>query len=194
MLKFFIAKTPNLRQSVEFTKFTAAMLLFAGFGFAAINVSTAENVEIASFIENESKRVMLVPDSLVLNLNFQTAKDRHSRAGFLFFIGEREVSIKADYILDLPAQQLKGTLVADSSWFTGYCGMIECPSKPMPAQQRIEVLKVLVSKLLAELNGKFHGLFIVDKVADTVAAPAAAATPAPTPVAAPAADSVSGEE
>ncbi|MDR1829566.1 MAG: hypothetical protein LBQ76_02220 [Candidatus Fibromonas sp.] len=189
MLKFLIAKTPNLRLSVEITKFTAAVLLFAGLCFAAINVNTAENVEIAGFIENESKRVLLVPDSLVLNLNFQTAKDRHSRAGILFFIGEREVSIKADYILDLPAQQFKGTLLADSSWFTGYCGMIECQSKPMPAQQRIEVLKALVSKLLAELNGKFHGLFLVDKVADTVAAPAPAEAATPTPVA----DSVSEE-
>ena len=93
----------------------------------------------------------------------------------MFFIGEQEVSIKADYTLDLSAQQLKGTLLADSSWFTGYCGMIECQTKPMPAQQRIEVLKALVSKLLAELNGKFHGLFVVDKVADTV--PVAAPVP-----------------
>jgi len=164
-----------LRLPFEFTKFTAAVLLFAGLGFTAINVNTAENVEIAGFIENESKRILLVPDSLVLNLNFQTAKDRHSRAGYLFFIGEQEVSIKADYTLDLSAQQLKGTLLADSSWFTGYCGMIECQTKPMPAQQRIEVLKALVSKLLAELNGKFHGLFVVDKVADTV--PVAAPVP-----------------
>jgi hypothetical protein len=117
-------------------------------------------VEIAGFMENESKKILQIPDSLVLNLNFQTAKDGHGRAGILFFIGEREVSIKADYTLDLSAEQIKGTLQADTSWFTGYCGMIECRTEPMPAQQRIDVLKTLVSRLLTELNGKIRGAFI----------------------------------
>jgi hypothetical protein len=159
------------------------MLFFAGFCSAAINVNTAENAEIAGFMENESKRILQVPDTLVLNLNFQTAKDRHGRAGILFFIGEREVSIKADYTLNFSAQQLKGTLQADTSWFTGYCGMIECQTKPMPAQQRIEVLKTLVSRILAEFNSRLQGIFVVDKaankVADTVAAPVPVADSVP---------------
>jgi len=149
------------------------VLLFAGASFAAINVNTAENAEIADFIKNESEKILQVPDTLVLNLNFQTAKDRHSRAGILFFVGEREVSIKADYTLDLRDQQLKGTLQADTSWSTGYCGMIECQTEPMPAKQRIEVLKALVSRLLTELNGRFSGIFAVDKVTDSIQAPAA---------------------
>jgi len=145
---------------LKFTNFTAAILLFAGLAGAAINVSSSGNVEIAVFIENESKRILQVPDTLVLNVDFQTAKDEHSRAGILFFVGEREISIVADYNMDLPAGQFKGTLQADTSWFTGYCGMIECQTKPMPAQQRIETLKALVSKILAELNGKMHGIFV----------------------------------
>lgn len=137
----------------------AAILFFAGLAGAAINVNSADNVEIAVFIENESKRILQVPDTFVLNVNFQTAKDKHGRAGYLFFIGEREISIKADYSMDLSIGQFKGTLLADTSWFTGYCGMIECQTKPLPSQQRIDTLKALVLKILAELNGKLHRIF-----------------------------------
>gem|GEM_PF-1814990 len=145
----------NMRINIKFTNFAATILLFAGFAVAAINVNTGGNAEIADFIESESKKVVQMPDTLDLNLNFQMAKDRHSRAGALFFIGERKVSIQADYVLG----QLKGTVQADTSWTTGYCGMIECQAKPMPAQQRIDVAKAMVSKLLNELNGKIRGAF-----------------------------------
>jgi hypothetical protein len=145
------------------------MLIFAGLCFAAINVNTASNEEIAGFMESESKRVLQVPDSSTLTINFQTAKDEHGRAWFLFFLGERKVSIKADYILAIPGKEtLKNSLKADTSWYTGYCGMIECQNKPLPAQQRIEALKYLVSKILTELNGKFYLLFAEKKVIDSV--------------------------
>jgi len=160
MLEFLTKRVPELRIRVEFTNFAAVILLFAGLAVAAINVSTAENAEIAAFIENESKKILQVPDSLVLNLNFLTAKNEHSRAGILFFIGEREVSIKAEYTMDLPVGQFKGTLRADTSWFTGYCGMVECLAKPMPAEQRIDTLKALVLRILAELNSKMRGLSV----------------------------------
>lgn len=123
---------------------------------AAINVNTGDNVEIAGFIESESQRILQIPDTLVLNLNFQTAKDKHSRAGLLFFWGEREVSIKMEYTLG----QLNGILKADTSWFTGYCGMIECQTKPMPAQQRLEVTKILVSRILMDLKRRIQGIFV----------------------------------
>ena len=142
----------NMRIKIEFTNFAAAILLFAGFAVAAINTNPGNNLEIADFIESESKRILQVPDTIILNLNFQTAKDAHGRAGYLFFVGERKVSIKADYTLD----RLYGSLQADTSWLTGYCGMVECQNKPMPAQQRIDVIKVLVSKILTELNGKLR--------------------------------------
>ena len=160
MFKLFAVKIPKLRIRFEFTNFAVAMLIFTELAVAAINVSSSGNVEIAAFIENESKKNLQVTDTLVLNVNFQTAKDEHSRAGILFFIGERKVSIKADYNLDLPAGQLKGTVQADTSWFTGYCGMIECQNKPLPAQQRIETLKVLVSRLLTELNNRLQAAFV----------------------------------
>jgi len=106
----------------------------------------------------------MVPDSSILIINFQTAKDEHVRAWFLFFLGERKVSIKADYILSMPGKEpIKNSLKADTSWFTGYCGMIECQNKPMPAYQRIETLKYLVSKMLAELNGKLYLIFAEKK-------------------------------
>jgi hypothetical protein len=177
-------RTLKFRIRIEFTNFALAILLFAMLAMAAVNVNTAENAEIAGFIGSESKRVLLVPDSLVLNLNFQTAKDEHSRAGILFFVGERKVSIRAIYTMDLPAGQFKGNLLADTSWFTGYCGLLECQSKPMPAEQRIDVLKTLVSRLLAELNGRLQGLTpavsavppaAADSVADTTATAATAA-------------------
>jgi hypothetical protein len=173
MPNFFTAKSPKRS---KFTNFAAAILLFAGFASAAINVSTASNVEIADFIVSESKKVLQIPDTLNLNLDFQTAKDEHGRAGLLFFIGERRVSIKMDYSITLPEQQLKGTLPADTSWFTGYCGVLECQTQPMPAKQRIDVLKYLVSKLLTQLKGKFQAIFIEAKpVADTAAADTTAA-------------------
>jgi len=106
----------------------------------------------------------MVPDSSILILNFQTAKDEHVRAWFLFFLGERKVSIKADYILEIPGKEtIKNSLKADTSWYTGYCGIIECQNKPMPAHQRIETLKYLVSKMLAELNGKLYLIFAEKK-------------------------------
>jgi hypothetical protein len=115
-------------------------------------------------MESESKRVLLVPDSSILIINFQTAKDEHVRAWFLFFLGERKVSIKADYILEIPGKEIiKNSLKADTSWLTGYCGMIECQNKPMPAHQRIETLKYLVSKMLMELNGKLYLIFAEKK-------------------------------
>ena len=157
----------NMRMKIEFTNFAMAILLFAGFAVAAINVNTGENVEIAGFIESESQRILQIPDTLVLNLNFQTAKDGHSRAGLLFFLGEREVSIKMDYALG----QLKGTLKADTSWFTGYCGMLECQTKPMPAQQRIEVTRILVSRILMDLKRRIQGVFVENVPIKTETAP-----------------------
>ncbi|MCL2260284.1 MAG: hypothetical protein FWC15_02895 [Fibromonadales bacterium] len=156
-----------MRMKIEFTNFAMAILLFAGFAVAAINVNTGENVEIAGFIESESQRILQIPDTLVLNLNFQTAKDGHSRAGLLFFLGEREVSIKMDYALG----QLKGTLKADTSWFTGYCGMLECQTKPMPAQQRIEVTRILVSRILMDLKRRIQGVFVENVPIKTETAP-----------------------
>ncbi len=181
MLNFFTAETPNLHNLFKFTNFVASVFFFACACFAEMYIKTAGNVEIASFIESESKRILQVPDSSTLTLNFQTAKDEHGRAWFLFFLGERKVSIKADYILAIPGKEaLKNSLKADTSWFTGYCGMIECQNKPMPAHQRIETLKYLVSKILTELNGKLYLLFAEKKIAksassanpiDSVAAP-----------------------
>jgi hypothetical protein len=159
MLKFFIAKIPKLRARFKSTNFAVATLLFTGLAGAAININSSGNVEIAAFIESESRKILQIPDSLILNLTFQTAKDEHGRAFFLFFMGERKVSLKMDYSLNLPTELFKGTLLADTSWFTGYCGMIECQTKPLPAQQRIDVLKTLVSKALTELNGKFYLIF-----------------------------------
>ena len=168
MLNFFTVETPNLHILFKFTNFATVVLVFACACFAEINVNTANNVEIASFIESESKRVLQIPDSSTLTINFQTAKDEHGRAWLLFFWGERKVSIKADYILATPGKEtLKNSLKADTSWYTGYCGMIECQNKPMPAQQRIETLKYLVSKILAELNGKLYLMFAEKKVGDT---------------------------
>jgi len=164
MLSFFTAKTPDLCIPLKFTNFAALMLFFAGLCFAAINVNTASNAEITDFIKNESNRILQVPDSSTLTINFQTAKDKHSRVIPLFFLGEREVSIKADYILSSPSKELlKGTLKADTAWCTGYCGMIECQTEPMPSKQRIETLKFLVSKMLMELNSKLNLIFAEKK-------------------------------
>jgi hypothetical protein len=148
----------------------------AGFCFAAININTASNAEIADFMENESNKILQIPDSATLTINFQTAKDYHSRAGILFFWGEREVSIKADYTLAIPGKEmLKGSLKADTSWYTGYCGMIECRNRPMPAQQRIETLKALVSKMLTEFNSKVYGVFVEKKAVSSEASSISAA-------------------
>jgi len=46
--------------------------------------------------------------------------------------------------------------------------MIECQNKPMPAHQRIETLKYLVSKMLSELNGKLYLIFTEKKVVKPV--------------------------
>ena len=141
------------------TKFVTVLLLFATFTNAAISVNATGNAEIAGFIESESNRILQIPESAILTLTFQTAQDSHGRANLLFFWGEREITLKADYILSLDnAESLRGTVKADSSWLTGYCGMLECRTKPMPAQQRIDTQKALVSKILLELNGRFHGL------------------------------------
>ena len=165
MLNFFTVETPNLYISFKFTNFAVVVLVFASVCFAEINVNTSSNVEIAGFIESESKRVLQVPDSSTLTINFQTAKDEHGRAWILFFWGERKVSIKADYILATPGKEtLKNSLKADTSWYTGYCGMIECQNRPMPAQQRIETLKYLVSKILTELNSKLYLIFAEKKI------------------------------
>jgi len=147
----------------EFTNFAAIVLLFVNLCFATINVNTASNVEIASFMENESKKILQVPDTSTLTIDFQTAKDEHGRAWILFFVGERKISIKANYTLASPSKEIiKGSLKADTSWYTGYCGMIECQNEPMPVKQRIETLKYLVSKMLMELSGKVNLLFAVD--------------------------------
>jgi hypothetical protein len=199
MLNFFIAKIPELRSRVKFTNFAAATLLFAGLAGAAINVSTSDNVEITAFMQSESRKILQTPDTLTLDLTFQTAKDKHSRAFFLFFIGERRVSLKMDYSANLPTGPFKGTMQADTSWYTGYCGMIECQTKPMPAQQRIEVMKALVTRLLTELNSKFYLIFKQNPVSvaptnavDSTAANAVDSTAATgDSVSAPAPDSVS---
>jgi hypothetical protein len=179
MLKFFIDKIPKSRAWFKSTNFAAAMLLFAGLAGAAINVNTSDNVEIAAFMQSESRKIMQIPDSLTLNLTFQTAKDKHGRVFFLFFIGKRSVMLNMDYSLNLPTGEFKGTLQADTSWFTGYCGMIECQTKPMPAQQRIDVMKALVSRVLTELNSKFYLLFRQDvgTAVDSIAAPAQDSVP-----------------
>jgi hypothetical protein len=156
----------------EFRKFTAAILFFACIAGAAVNVNTSQNDEIASFMESESKRVLLVPDSVPLTLVFKTARDNHGRAGVLFFWGRREVSVVAEYVVSLEnSQPFKGTIKADTSWLTGYCGMIECRSRPMPVLQRIDTLKDLVQRILAELNGKLQSVFR-EPSGSSIAAPA----------------------
>ncbi|MDR2579782.1 MAG: hypothetical protein LBC85_02160 [Fibromonadaceae bacterium] len=156
----------------EFRNISITLLLFACFANSAININTAGNAEIADFIVSESDKILQIPNLATLTLSFQTAKDKHNRAGALFFWGEREVSIQADYTLLLNnLDPLKGTVKADTSWLTGYCGMIECRTRPMPAQQRIEVLKTLTSRLLTELNGRFYGI--------PVSAAPSASTPEP---------------
>ncbi|MCL2100968.1 MAG: hypothetical protein FWH22_04570 [Fibromonadales bacterium] len=174
MLNFF-KETPFAFKS---TKFAMAVLLVASFAKAAINVNPAGNAEIAVFIDSESKKILQVPEPFVLNLNFQNAKDKHSRAGILFFWGEREVSIKADYSLLLSSSDsLRGTIQADTSWLTSYCGVLECQTKPMPAEQRISVLKTLATRLLTELNSRLHGAFPNQPAVSAPAAP-----PAPPPL------------
>jgi hypothetical protein len=173
-----MAKIPALFES---TNFVVAILLFAGLGSATINVSPA-NVEIEGFILKESSRILQIPDSATLSINFQDAKNSHGRFIFLFFLGKREISIKADYTLAIPGKEmLKGSIKADTSWLTGYCGIIECQSKLMPAEQRIEATKALVSKLFADLNGKFYGIFAVRKAVSS----ASADTSAPAYISAP---------
>jgi hypothetical protein len=122
---------------------------------------------------SESNRILQIPDSATLTINFQNAKDKHGRAWILFFWGEREVSIEANYTLAIPGREmLKGSLKADTSWYTGYCGMIECQSRPMPAQQRIETLKALVSKMLTGFNSKVYGVFVEKKETVDTSTPA----------------------
>ncbi|MDR0516906.1 MAG: hypothetical protein LBH25_07675 [Fibromonadaceae bacterium] len=182
MLNFF--KIAPLRSLLKFRKFVTVILFFAYAANAAINISTAENAEIASFIVSESNKVLRLPSDANLNLAFQTARDKHGRLVPLFFLGQREVSIAAEYVLLLSnSEQIKGTAKADTSWLTGYCGMIECRTRPMPALQRIDTLKALVQKILAELNDKFEAF--PEPAANT------ATTPAST-TAEPAADSIAG--
>jgi len=191
MLKFFIARIPKLRSRVKFTNFAAAVLFFIGLADAAITVNTSDNVEITAFMQSESRKILQIPDTLSLNLTFQTAKDKHGRAFLLFFIGERSVSLKMDYSANLPTGPFKGTMQADTSWYTGYCGMIECQTKPMPAQQRIDVMRALVSRLLTELNSKFYLLFREPPVAPVAPSNATDSTAAGDSIPAPAQDSVS---
>ncbi|MDR3000758.1 MAG: hypothetical protein LBU89_05785 [Fibromonadaceae bacterium] len=175
MLNFFKETSFAFR----FTKFAIILLFIANFAKAAININTAGNAEIADFIVYESVKILQVPEPFILDLNFQTAKDKHGRAGILFFWGEREVSIKADYGLLLGNDSLKGTVKADTSWLTHYCGVLECQTKPMPAEQRINVIKTLVTRLLTELNGRIHGAFPERPVA--APAPAAPVSVEPDP-------------
>jgi len=192
MLKFFITGIPKLRSRVKFTNFATAALFFIGLADAAITVNTSDNVEIIAFMQSESRKILQIPDTLSLNLTFQTAKDKHGRAIPLFFIGKRSVSLKMDYSANLPTGPFKGTMQADSSWYTGYCGMIECQTKPMPAQQRIDVIRALVSRLLTELNSKFYLIFREPPVAPVAPINATDSTSARDSVpAAPAQDSVS---
>jgi len=191
MLKFFIAGIPKLRSRVKFTNFAAAVLFFIGLADAAITVKTADNVEITAFMQSESRKVLQIPDTLSLSLTFQTAKDKHGRAFFLFFMGERSVSLKMDYSANLPTGPFKGTMQADSSWYTGYCGMIECQTKPMPAQQRIDVMRALVTRLLTELNSKFYLIFREPPVAPAAINATDSTTARDSVPAAPAQDSVS---
>jgi len=193
MLDFFIDKIPKLCARFKSTNFAVAVLLLAGLAGAAINVSTSDNVEVASFMQSESRKIIQMPDTLVLNLNFQTAKDKHGRVFFLFFLGKRTVSLNMDYSVG----EFKGTLQADTSWFTGYCGMVECQTKPMPAQQRIDVVKALTTRLLTELNSKFYLLFREDPTVsapDTVAAAADSVAPSADSVPASATDSVNNSQ
>ncbi|MDR2553976.1 MAG: hypothetical protein LBC64_00990 [Fibromonadaceae bacterium] len=193
MLKFFITGIPKLRSRVKFTNFAVAVIFFIGLADAAITVNTSDNVEITAFMQSESRKILQIPDTLSLNLTFQTAKDKHGRAFFLFFIGERKVSLKMDYSTNLPTGPFKGTMQADTSWFTGYCGMIECQTKPMPAQQRIDVMRALVTRLLTELNSKFYLIFREPPVAPVAPINATDSTAAAVEdsVPAPAQDSVS---
>jgi len=191
MLKFFIARIPKLYARFKFTNFAAAALLFAGLAGAAINVNTSGNVEIAAFMQSESRKIMQIPDTFALDLTFQTAKDKHGRAFLLFFMGERRVTLDMDYSSNLPTGPFKGTLRADTSWYTGYCGMIECQTKPMPVQQRIEVVRALVTRLLTELNSKFYLIFREPPVAPVAPINAVDSTAAGDSVSAPAQDPVS---
>ncbi len=149
---------------LKFTNFATIFFLFAGSCLAAINIDPTGNAEISDFIKGEGEKAFNLADSVNFTVKFESAKDNHSRAGVLFFMGERELSLTAYYTLETPGKpSVKNSVKADTSWITGYCGMIECRSMPMPAEERIEAQKFLVSKIYAEIKSRIQGMFVEKK-------------------------------
>jgi hypothetical protein len=137
----------------------------------ALSVSAGQNAEIADWLSLEAARQFRgFPDTVSVQINFDPAHQEAGRAGWLFFLGEQRMGLTLHYSAsaDSTAPPLQGSLSQDTSWLLGYCGMVECTTKPMPAQERLTVLKSLASKSLARLRNKLNEEFGLEKKADTL--------------------------
>jgi hypothetical protein len=136
----------------------------------ALSVSAGQNAEIADWLSLEAARQFRgFPDTVSVQINFDPALQDAGRAGWLFFWGEQRMRLTLHYSAstDSTSPPLQGSLSQDTSWLLGYCGMIECTTKPMPAQERLTVLKSLASESLAQLRKKLNEDFGLEKKADS---------------------------
>jgi hypothetical protein len=121
-----------------------------------LTVSAGQNAEIADWLPLEAARQFQgFPDTVSVQIDFEPAQQEAGRAGWLFFLGEQRMGLKLHFAATAgQASPLRGTLSQDTSWLLGYCGMVVCTTKPMPAQERLKVLKSLASESLAKLRIK----------------------------------------
>jgi hypothetical protein len=142
----------------------------------ALSVSAGQNAEIADWLSLEAARQFRgFPDTVSVQINVDPALQEAGRAGWLFFLGEQRMRLTLHYSAsaDSTAPPLQGSLSQDTSWLLGNCGMLECTTKPMPAQERLTVLKSLASESLAKLRKKLNEEFGLVQKADSVKADSA---------------------
>lgn len=83
------------------------------------------------------------------------------RTPVLFFMGRRSVQMHVSFQFrtqDSSLKELRGELVADTTFGTGYCGIVDCHVKPQPMQEKLEMEKSLFRNILSQVRGRLEQL------------------------------------
>lgn len=111
-------------------------------------------------------RSKLRPDFWV-ELKLEPLRATDGRAGFLFFMGRREVHAAMNFSVrsdkgDMPP--LQGRLMLDTSWILDYCGMLECVNTPFPAVQRLPIERALVLRTLDVMHERLRQALVIPRL------------------------------
>jgi hypothetical protein len=97
--------------------------------------------------------------AITLEIKLNAVRNQEGRVLWLPMVGQRTLLASGSFRLisdSLMIQDLQGELSADSTWWLGYCGILECETKPLSAVERLPIEKKVTLRLLERLRDRLH--------------------------------------